>query len=484
MTSVLDFSGGYIELLRHYALAPSEAVLMQVQDLAWNLLAQGVPLEDIGELHETSLRKILADQPGLNFAAACDLSPALMELLVVYGMGLRERAEENARQELLAQHNQQLEILLGELERSNKDLEEFAYVTSHDLQAPLRHIRDYLSLLSRDTDSHLSPRARDFMKRSTSESDRMQEMIRGILGYARIGPSGAESIDLSAIAKETIESLKADLDSCQGRVLLEKLPTVSGQPIRIAQLLRNLLENAIKYRGDDALTVRISAHDLATQWRIDVSDNGIGMNPQLAPSVFKLFSRLNTRPHVPGTGIGLSHCRRIVEAHGGQLTVRTALGSGSTFSFTLPKYKSDSGKPPSPEGIRILVIDDDEDDRALLRATLESSATPMEVLESADGPTGVSLYNSSQFDCVLVDYGLPGMEGPEILRALQAVRPSAVVAMSGDPGQGWANEMASLGAAVIFSKHDMLAAGALEAAIVQAMNQINPHIEAHTVPAQ
>lgn len=221
-----------------------------------------------------------------------------------------------------------------------QELEEFAYVASHDLQEPLRMVKSYVELLNDEYGSSLDGEAREYMKFVVDGARRMQQLVRDLLDLSRTRRRELtiEPVDLTSVVERSIGDLALLKEESSATIDREPLPTVKGDPSQLHQLLLNLIGNALKFR-DPARPLRVSirAADLDNSWRIEVEDNGIGMNPKYAPKAFRMFQRLHGVGEYPGTGIGLAVCKRIVERHGGQLGVDSELGIGSTFWFTLLK---------------------------------------------------------------------------------------------------------------------------------------------------
>jgi two-component system sensor kinase FixL len=240
----------------------------------------------------------------------------------------------------------------AELERSNRDLEQFAYVASHDLQEPLRKIRAFGDRLEVKCKDLLDETAQECVSRMQSAAARMQELIEGLLTLSRVTSraSDFEQVDLGEIVQQVVGDLEAQIERVQGRVEVGKLPTIQAEPLQIRQLLQNLIANALKFRRpDEPPVVKVEARyvtprdqrqarkSLAEEkCRITVEDNGIGFDPQYSDRIFGIFQRLHTRDVYEGTGIGLAICRRIVEYHGGQITVHSEPGKGTTFEVLLP----------------------------------------------------------------------------------------------------------------------------------------------------
>jgi signal transduction histidine kinase len=232
-----------------------------------------------------------------------------------------------------------------ELARSNAELEEFAYVASHDLQEPLQLVSGFLELLVDRHGEELSGDARDIVRRASTALGRMDALIHDLLRYAQVG-SGAtraqQPVELRVVVDGVVAQLAAAIDEAGASVEVGDLPTVDGNPTLLAQLFQNLLSNALKFRRRDVpLEVVVSAErssdvdDRAT-WIVSVQDNGVGVAPERADKVFAMFERLHSADEVPGTGIGLAIARKIVERHGGRIWVEASPGGGATLAFTLP----------------------------------------------------------------------------------------------------------------------------------------------------
>ena len=226
----------------------------------------------------------------------------------------------------------------AELRRSNQELERFAYVVSHDLQEPLRTVSSYVQLLSRRYHDHLDADAVDFIDFAVGGARRMQQLIADLLTFSRVGTRGAPLVPtgMQAVYESALASLRAALDESNATVTSDPLPTVVADAGQLAQLLTNLLGNALKFRGDLPPHVHVSARRAGRMWTITVQDNGIGIAPEYFERVFVIFQRLHSREEYPGTGVGLAICKRIVERHGGRIWVESTPAQGARFSFTLP----------------------------------------------------------------------------------------------------------------------------------------------------
>ena len=237
------------------------------------------------------------------------------------------------------QAEERLQATLMDLERSNKELEQFAYVASHDLQEPLRMVSSYTQLLAQRYEGQLDDKAKKYIDYAVDGAVRMQRLINDLLAFSRISTQGKtiEKIDSHSVLGEAIHNLAAAIEENRAMVTNDDLPTVRADATQLCLLFQNLIGNAIKYRGADLPHIHVSACELGREWRFSVMDNGIGIDAQYAEKVFVLFKRLHTKQEYPGTGIGLAMCKRIVERHGGRIWFESAIGKGSTFYFTLPK---------------------------------------------------------------------------------------------------------------------------------------------------
>lgn len=250
---------------------------------------------------------------------------------------LLERSLELSSDELI-EANRAMRAQSVELERSNKELEEFAYVASHDLQEPLRTIQSYLQLFERRHGEHLEGDAREFVDFAIGGAVRMRQLIVDLLTYARVSSQAEpfEPTDVTQVVDEVVGGLKVAIEEAGASVVYEKLPNVMVDKRQIAQLLQNLIVNAIKFRRQEAPRITVKAREDGNQWLFSVEDNGIGMEPKYAEKIFVIFQRLHGRDEFAGTGIGLAICKKIVGRHGGKIWVEASTDVGSTFFFTIP----------------------------------------------------------------------------------------------------------------------------------------------------
>jgi PAS domain S-box-containing protein len=256
---------------------------------------------------------------------------------VIYAVA-KDITERKTAQTALEAVHAQLEQHAADLERSNENLERFAYAASHDLSEPLRMVRGFVSLLETRYQGQLDSDADEFIRYIVDGVERMQALIRDLLAYSRVGRAELQvvAVDMGELVKRAIEALTKALEETGGHVGVGALPTVQADATQLVQVVQNLVGNALKFTGAEPPVVRVSAERDDEAWRFAVADNGIGIEPEYAERVFEVFQRLHGPDDYPGTGIGLALCRIIVERHGGRIWVESAPGAGSTFLFTIP----------------------------------------------------------------------------------------------------------------------------------------------------
>jgi len=227
---------------------------------------------------------------------------------------------------------------VAELERSNADLDHFARVVSHDLQAPLVIISGYAQLLARRYKGRLDAEADKFITATVDGVERMKALIDDVLAYSRLGTHGGsvEPVACSAVLDTTLANLRGAITESRAAVTADPLPTVLGDASQLTQLFQNLIGNAIKFRSDEPPVVHVRAVRHGQRWLFSVSDNGIGVSPEFFHRIFVMCQRAHSRAEYPGSGIGLTICKKIVERHGGRIWVTSQPGKGSRFYFTIP----------------------------------------------------------------------------------------------------------------------------------------------------
>ncbi|MFZ2197583.1 MAG: ATP-binding protein, partial [Thermodesulfovibrionales bacterium] len=230
-----------------------------------------------------------------------------------------------------------LKKAMEDLARSNKDLEEFAYAISHDLQAPLRSMSGFAKILIENYRGRLDEEADKYLDFIISAAKRMQRMIEDILAYSRVGTRAGEfsDVDLEPVLRQATENLYASIEENGAVVTHGSLPVVKADQSQMILLLQNLIGNALKFTAGPP-RVHVSSVKQGSEWVFSVQDNGIGIDPEQFDRLFVLFQRLHTEEEYPGTGVGLAICKKIVDRHGGRMWVESGPGQGSQFFFTIP----------------------------------------------------------------------------------------------------------------------------------------------------
>ncbi len=243
---------------------------------------------------------------------------------------IRDVSEQKRAREIVAEQQR-------ELERSNRDLEQFAYAASHDLQEPLRAVSGYCQLLQRRYKDQIDVKAQQYIAEAVNGARRMQALIEGLLAYSRVARKGnpLTPTDSQAAFDQALVNLEAAVAESGALVTHDQLPMVVADSMQLMLLFQNLIGNALKYRGADSPRIHVQAQERETDWLYSVQDNGIGIEPRHHDKIFLIFQRLHTRNEYPGMGIGLAICMKIVERHGGHLWVESEPGQGSTFFFNL-----------------------------------------------------------------------------------------------------------------------------------------------------
>lgn len=256
----------------------------------------------------------------------------LLCCLILLNMNMKKRDEAEEK----------LQESLENVKRSNTELEQFAYIASHDLQEPLRMVVSYTQLLERRYKDKLDADASEFINYAVDGAKRMQILLVNLLLYSRVSrqETPLEVISFERIYEDTLLNLQALIEDKKAILTHTKLPMVFGDKVQLTQLLQNLIANALKFMPEDVIPkIGISATLENNEWIFAVRDNGIGIEPVYFDKIFIIFKRLHTRTEYPGTGIGLALCKKIVEKHGGRIWVASEIGKGTTFYFSLPKIK-------------------------------------------------------------------------------------------------------------------------------------------------
>jgi light-regulated signal transduction histidine kinase (bacteriophytochrome) len=241
-------------------------------------------------------------------------------------------------EEELIRSQDNLRELVDKLEVSNRELEQFAYVASHDLQEPLRMVASFTQLLEKRYKGKLDEDADEYIGFIVEGAHRMKDLIDDLLVFSRFNTQANEFelFDMDTALNSVLSYLQPYMNENHAQITYDPLPSIMGDSSQIQQVLQNLLTNAIKFHGDEPPKIHISAEESGDEWTFVVSDNGIGIDSGHQEQIFEVFKRLHTREEYEGTGIGLSICKKIVERHGGRIWVESKPGKGSTFYFTIP----------------------------------------------------------------------------------------------------------------------------------------------------
>jgi len=241
-------------------------------------------------------------------------------------------------QQQLRVHNKQLTTLNQELVRSNRELEQFAYVASHDLREPLRMIMSFSQLLAQRYSGQFDEEGDKILDFVVDGAKRMERLIQDLLAYSRVANQVKtfESLNCEEVIDRALSNLQLTIQETNAQITRDTLPIIFGDKTQLVQLFQNIIANGIKYQQEEAPIIHIGAETRQGQLLFSIKDNGIGINPQHQERVFQIFQRLHTRQEYSGTGIGLAICKKIVELHGGKIWVESAVGKGTTFLFTMP----------------------------------------------------------------------------------------------------------------------------------------------------
>ncbi len=273
---------------------------------------------------------------GSEFPAEISISQLELKGSKLYTAIVRDITERKRSEEELARK-------AADLARSNRDLEQFAYVASHDLQEPLRMVASYTQLLAERYRGKLDENADKYIAYAIEGALRMQALIQDLLAFSRVGrdASGCQPTDCNAVFDEAQQNLQVAIQESHASITHDPLPVVTADRSQLVQLFQNLIGNAIKFRGTEPPAISVSAEQQAGGWTFAVSDNGIGIAPEHREVIFVIFQRLHTRVEYSGNGVGLAICKKIVEQHGGRIWVDSGVGRGSIFRFTLPAIPAD-----------------------------------------------------------------------------------------------------------------------------------------------
>jgi signal transduction histidine kinase len=324
----------------------SESVSFSIQGTQWIL-----KVWPSGELFD-ALGSAMPEAALIGGTVTSLLLALAVHLALLSRWHMRQTAAANAhmREEIDERHRAEVALreMTGQLERSNRELQDFASVASHDLQEPLRKIQAFGDRLTAKYSDQLSSEGRDYLHRMHAAAGRMRRLIEDLLTFSRVTTRALpfEEVDLSRIAAEVVDDLEARIEQSGGRVEVGPLPKLQADPLQMRQLIQNLISNGLKFqKPNERPEVRVSAevvrdermdHAGAEMCRLRVKDNGIGFDERYLDRIFTVFQRLHSRHEYAGTGVGLAICRKIVERHGGSITARSALGEGAEFIAQLP----------------------------------------------------------------------------------------------------------------------------------------------------
>ncbi len=277
--------------------------------------------------------------------------PALMGTGFYALVAIQDVTELTQRIQIYQTALKELKQAEAELQRSNAELEQFAYVASHDLREPLRMVITFTHMLRQRYSGRFDDQADQMLHFAADGASRMQGLINDLLTYSRVGRRGNafQWVDCSEVLKTVLNNLQANIDESGISITTHSLPTVWADSSQLVQLFQNLINNAVKYRGEETPEVQIGAERQENEWLFWVRDNGIGFDRKHAERIFLIFQRLHTREAYPGTGIGLAICKKIVERHGGRIWVDSMPEKGSTFYFTLPNHQAEVPFPKNSQ---------------------------------------------------------------------------------------------------------------------------------------
>jgi PAS domain S-box-containing protein len=291
--------------------------------------------ETLGLVHLADEREGMVPAGSVQFIES--MAPLIGEAIHRFNAESELSKHRDHLEELVQRRTDELQSMAQNLARSNKDLEQFAYVASHDLQEPLRAVAGFVGLLQRRYEEKLDAKADSYIAAAVEGAARMQSLIADLLEYSRVDTQGhtLESIEAATALNDALINLAASIRETGAGIIVDQLPAVTADRIQLTQLFQNLVGNAIKFRGDRPPEIQIRAKREQDSWLFSVQDNGIGIEREFTDKIFLIFQRLQTRDKYPGTGIGLAICKKIVERHGGRIWVESEPGQGSTFYFSI-----------------------------------------------------------------------------------------------------------------------------------------------------
>lgn len=332
------------------------AALRPISGTNWFIVSK---MDEEEALEEWRFRSKLILSIGLLLAAGFLISFVMVMALKRTNCALAASEEEVRRfnlvlEEKVQTRTKELEESVRSLENANKELEHFAYIASHDLQEPLRMVSSFTQLLGQQYKGKLDADADEYIHYAVDGAKRMQKLIQDLLSYSRVTTRGKpfEAVELDRVMDIICNILQLQIEENQATVRHEPLPVVMADMTQMTQLMQNLISNAIKFRREEPPEICVRAGREGDYWKISVSDNGIGIEPQYYERIFQMFQRLHSRERFDGTGIGLAICRKIVERHGGSIWVESVMDKGTTFCFTLPYVDQEKMKLTVGENLK------------------------------------------------------------------------------------------------------------------------------------
>jgi PAS domain S-box-containing protein len=269
---------------------------------------------------------------GSEFAVEISLSPIKLENKTLFSAAIRDVTDKKKAESEIAAQNKKLQL-------QNKELEQFTYLASHDLQEPLRTLISFSGLIKEEYTGKLDEELSQYIDFIYQSSNRMQDLVKGLMDYSRIGKiKELASIDCDKVLCEVLSDMSMIIKEKNAQITVSKLPQIYGYPTEIRLILQNLISNSLKFTKTGSIPeININGKEADDNWHFSIQDNGIGIDEQNIGKIFKIFRRLHNRNQYEGTGIGLSHCEKIIDLHGGTIWVDSKLGEGSVFNFTIPK---------------------------------------------------------------------------------------------------------------------------------------------------
>lgn len=269
---------------------------------------------------------------GSEFAVEISLSPIKLDDKTLFSAAIRDVTDKKKAESEIAAQNKKLQL-------QNKELEQFTYLASHDLQEPLRTLISFSGLIKEEYSGKIDEEFNQYIDFIYQSATRMQDLVKGLMDYSRIGKEKELTlIDCNKVLQEVLSDMSMVIKDKNAHIIVNKLPTIYAYPTELRLILQNLISNSLKFtKAGSTPEINISATEINDKWLFSIKDNGIGIDEKNLGKIFNIFKRLHNRNEYEGTGIGLSHCEKIIDLHGGKIWVDSKLGEGSNFNFTIPK---------------------------------------------------------------------------------------------------------------------------------------------------